>query len=484
MASAARQARAAAARADVEAFVPLVMKDPQGRSFSLAPMHRDFHALAEKHRRLVLMSHFESGKTENLAIARTLWELGGRDQSLTFAIISKTENQGLKTVRRIREIIETSAELRMVFPHFRPGRPWGDSAFSIDRPHGARTPSVQAFGIDTAILGDRVDRMILDDISDWEIARTEAQRQATTDKCLNHLFTRVTARGKVVVCGVPFHVEDTISTLGRLSGWHLARFPVEDDAGRPRWPAHWSPERIAEARATLGPAAAARQLDLNPVSDADGCFAEADITRAIQRGERSTPLSYAEGYGTALLNRAPAFKVIIGCDPAISLKPTSDLSALVAILVHPDGSREVLSVDAGRWPFGSLVDHIDKLNARFVADACAVETNQAQEWLAQQLGGNRQIRVLRHTTGRGQMSLAFEAEELARELRNGQWIFPSTGGRLRDPEVAALVRDLSLMTRADKHVPDRVAALLMCRWATDQLTRWRVEQFSLDTLSR
>ncbi len=474
----ARQKRAAVARRAPGAFTELVLRDNQGRPFTLAPMHLEFHALAAKHKRLVLMAHFESGKTENLAIARTLWELG-RDPSLTFAVVSKTEGQSMKTTRRIREIIETSAELRMVFPDLRPGRPWGDTAFCIDRPHGQRTPSVQAFGIDVAILGDRVDRMLLDDLADWESSRTEVQRRATTDKTLTHLMSRLTERARVVCTGVPFHVEDTISTLARMPGWYCGRFPVMDDFGLPRWPERWPEERIEDVRVAMGPAAAARMLDLNPVSDADACFIEADITAAIQRGERATPLSDWKGR-TALVNRSPAYRVVVGVDPAVGLKPTNDLSAVVAGLVHPNGDREVLGCDAGRWPFGSIIEHINDMVMRFAADAVAVETNAAQAWLAQAvLAGQRPIQVLRHVTGRGQMSLAYRVEQLGQELHAGRWIFPSTGGRLRDQQVGALVRDMSLMTRADPHVPDRVAALCMCMWGAQEAGR-KIEIFNVD----
>jgi hypothetical protein len=477
-----RLKRAAAARVAPGAFTELVLRDNQGRQLTLAPMHREFHRLAEKHKHLVLMAHFESGKTENLAIARTLWELG-RDPSLTFAVISKTENQALKTTRRIREIIETSAELRMVFPDLRPGRPWGDTAFCVNRPHGARTPSVQAFGIDVAILGDRVDRMIIDDAMDWESARTDTQRRSVVDKTQHHLMSRLTDRARVIVSGVPFHVEDLISTLGRQSGWHLARFPVENDDGSPRWPQRWPKDRIEEVRVTLGPAAAARQLDLKAVSDADASFLESDITNAIARGEKATALGGWNGR-SVLVNRSPYHKVVLGCDPAVGLKPHNDLSAIVAVLIHPNGDREVIGVDSGRWLMGTIVEHIDAMNMRFAADVVAVESNASQDYLAQQLAGNRQIRVLRHATGRGKMSLAWEAEELAKEMHHGKWIFPSVGGRVRDPEVGALVRDMTLMTRADRHTPDRVSALAMARWAIDQSTRLQAEWFNLDTTSR
>ncbi len=481
----ARQKRAAIARRAPGAFIEMVLRDAQGRPYVMAPMHYEFHKLASRHKRLVLMAHFESGKTEQVSIGRTLWELG-QDPSLPFAIVGKAADQATKTVRRIREIIETSAELHAVFPYLGRGYPWGDSAFSVARPHGARTPSVQAFGIDTAILSDRVDRMILDDVVDWESTRTEVQRKATVDKTLNHLLTRLTDRARLICIGTPFHVEDVLHVLGHLPEWALARFQVQDAAGNPRWPARWPPSRIQEVRATLGPATSARMLDLNAVSNADACFVESDITHAIQRGERAVALSHAEGYGTALLNKSAAYTIVLGVDPAISVKPGADLSAITAILIHPSGDREVLAVDAGRWPFGSLIDHIDRMCLRFGADVLGIETVQAQDWLAQAvLGSNRAIKVLRHQTGRGAMSLAWRIEQLGRELRDAKWIIPSVAGKVRDPDVAALVRDMSLMTRADPHVPDRVVSLLMAAYAAAESgDRFQAERGHLDLMTR
>jgi hypothetical protein len=196
------------------------------------------------------------------------------------------------------------------------------------------------------------------------------------------------------------------------------------------------------------------------------------------------PLTVWNGQ-TALVNRSPAHKVIVGVDPAVSVKPGADLSAVTAVLVHPNGDREVLGVDAGRWPFGSLIDHIDGMNRRFAGDVLVIETVAAQEWLAQTvLGGQRHIQVLRHQTGRGQMSLGWRVEELGRELRAARWIIPSLAGRVRDPEVAALVRDMTLMTRADTHVPDRVVSLLMAAWGAERATQQRAQSFYIDLQSR
>ncbi len=59
-----------------------------------------------------------------------------------------------------------------------------------------------------------------------------------------------------------------------------------------------------------------------------------------------------------LVSRLPGYRVILGVDPAVSTRATADLSAITAVLCRPDGSREVIACDAGRWPFGKLVEHI------------------------------------------------------------------------------------------------------------------------------
>lgn len=37
-----------------------------------------------------------------------------------------------------------------------------------------------------------------------------------------------------------------------------------------------------------------------------------------------------------------------------------------------------------------------------------------------------------------------------------------------DPEVGALMRDMTLMTRRNPHMPDRIVSLLIVDWAADQ----------------
>ena len=87
------------ARDDAAVFTRLVLKDElNGERILSTPMHGDWHDLAGQHDRLVLMSHVESGKTQQLSVGRVLWELG-RDPNTRVAVVSNTAGQAVKITR-------------------------------------------------------------------------------------------------------------------------------------------------------------------------------------------------------------------------------------------------------------------------------------------------------------------------------------------------------------------------------------------------
>src|SRR5574337_1595543 len=78
----AHAARVALAREDPSVFAGLVMRDEKtNKPIKQALVHEAWQELATKHDRLLIWSHPESGKTQQLSISRVLWELG-RNPSL------------------------------------------------------------------------------------------------------------------------------------------------------------------------------------------------------------------------------------------------------------------------------------------------------------------------------------------------------------------------------------------------------------------
>ena len=471
----ARRQRIALARDHFGAFCELVLKDEQtGAPIHLSEHHRKWIALLQQHDRLCLWSFLESGKSQILSIAYVLWRLG-RDPSLRVAIVSNTHSQAAKLLRSVSRHIEQNEELKSIFPGLRPGPKWTDSAIEIRRQTISKDPSVQCLGIHGAVLGSRVDLLLVDDVLDFENCRTEEQRQMTWDWFHSSLMGRLTARAKAIVAGVAFHPEDLLHRLSRQSAWHSEKFAIEDEqTGAPTWPERWSKQRIEAKRLELGPSESARQLDCLARSDAEARFKLDWISMALQRGSGKRCME-------TLFNIPPGHRVTHGVDLGVSKKVGSDLSAIASVLIYPDGSRQLIALRSGRWSGPEILENIENVHRRYSGVVC-VESVAAQAYVGQFLRARElNFPVRDFKTGRAKMSLEWQSELLAGELSNGKWIFPSDDGRVNHPEVSALCRDLLYYTPT-AHTPDRMVALLLARWAGD--TSYEAATFRLDTLSR
>lgn len=438
-----------AAREDPAMFAGYVLKDEQsGGPISLAPVHREWHALVTAHPRLVLMSAVELGKSSQLSVGRVLWELG-RNPSLRVVIGSNTAGQASKLLGVVARYVEHSAELRRVFPHLKPdpSGPWNSTALTVQRGTFSKDPSIQAIGLHGNVLGSRVDLLVLDDPVDFENSRTPAARDDADRWVASTLLGRLTGASKAVVLGNPWHRDDLLARLeGR--GWPTYRFPVQGHHGALTWPEVWPEDRIARARIDLGPREAARQLDCLPPADADPIIPRDGITAALIRGEQAPTEFFSAPAGTTLLS----------VDVAFSSGASADESAIVQTRLNAEtGMREVVQVNAGRWPFDELCGRLTSLAVR-TNSTVAVETNGGGGFVAEhvQAHAGRRVKVVRvHTSA---ASKAAAVDQFCSELSQGRWAFMQPGGTL-DPQMRALVQEILDFTPQD-HTGDRFAALL------------------------
>src|SRR6185369_8075644 len=136
-----------------------------------------------------------------------------------------------------------------------------------------------------ALVGGRVDRLIVDDILDLESTQTEAARKKVEDWVRASALTRLTKKARVIVVGTAWHPKDLLHTLSRQPGWRWVRFPVLDKNGRSTWPEAWSAERIEAKRAELGPTEFARNMLCKARDDGEARFRQEWIDAALDRGE-------------------------------------------------------------------------------------------------------------------------------------------------------------------------------------------------------
>jgi hypothetical protein len=472
---AARAALVNLARLNPSTFVEQVMRDERtGQAIELAPMHEEWHRLMDRHAMLVLLAHYESGKTAGLSVGRVLYELG-RDPTLRVCVLSNTYSQATKIVRAVAGYIEKSSALHEVFPNLRRAEPWRDDLITVHRPVISKDASLVGVGLHGAVLGSRFDLVVIDDLEDYESTRTETQRRTTMEWLTSTVLTRMTSRGRVVAVGTCWHKDDALAQLSRMPGWASFRFPVvNEDTGQPNWSERWPLSRVEEARVQLGPFESARALDLRPQSDEESVFRPEWLAGALEHGN-GLPVYAARPFSATLSSR-----IVVGVDLGVSTKKTADLTALVTVLVNGH-ARQLLNVEAGRWHIDDIARRIEAHHRRYEAQTIVVESVAAQEFVIGLMKRTRHVPCIGFKTGAGKMSLPYQAELLGAELAAGRWSFPNEAGRLA-PEVRMLVADLGAYTAAD-HCGDRLAALLMARWGAEQGDR-RAQVFWHDLLLR
>lgn len=493
-----REARAEIARLDFNEFVQFVVRDEiTGKLVRQGWAHERWAEIINANKRAIIISHVEAGKTASLALARSLFELG-RNPRLRIAILSDTQSQAKKTVAGIGRYITKSPELKYVYPTLRPGGKWTETSIVVARDSNIRSPSIQAFGYHGAMMGDRVDLLLVDDLLDEENTMTVEQR----DK-LEHWFwttpmSRLTDKGRVIIIGNPWHPDDLLHRL-EAQGWPTYRFPVqvtphlqrhypELKVGTPTWPEKFPPERIEHLRENTPPIEFARAYLCVARSDEDARFREEWIQNCIALGDG---LELKESLYDLVVERHGAdseeakeiavqqvvealegmgdpdahldVRTFTGVD--LSTGKAKDLTCLFTFAVARDGTRRVLDVQAGRWQVHDIVAKIVDVNSRY-GSIVAVENNQAQDYVYQLVSRQTSIPIIPFTTGRNKAHPEEGIDLLALEMRNGKWIIPSKNGKPTDPEVEAWVEEM-LYFHPKEHTGDR----LMACWIGQQIAR-------------
>lgn len=455
----ARTARAALARKNVNTFVEYVIRDEQtNEPIVQAALHEEWQALLDAYDQALIWAPPEHGKTNQLSIARPLFELG-QNPNLRFAIISNTAEPAEKLIGSIARYVEKSDELHQVFPRLRPSPrvadKWTANSVTVDRDSFAKDPSIQACGLHGSVIGSRIDRLVLDDILDPENTRTPGRR-ADTYNWLKWLMGRLSADARVWAIGNAFHPEDALHLLQKEWGpdrWR--RTPAIDAQGNPRWPeGGWTKERIERARVRLGPLEFARQMLCMARSDDQARFDSKWIEKCQKRGAESALMA-------ALRQPAPGCLVVVGCDLAVQQHSAADLTVIFVIVVHPDETRQVVCIESGRWTGPEIINRLYGAYTRFSAHRVVVENNAAQDFIIQFAADRYAIPIVPFTTGRNKAHPEFGVESLAAEMAAGKWIIPSKPGQdLR--EVDAWVQEM-LYYQPGAHTGDRLMASWFAR---------------------
>lgn len=484
-----RQLQAQISRHDPNMFCSYVLRDERtGRAIQQAPMHQEWHRLMTNHDRLVMWSHVEGGKTNQVAIGRVLFELG-RDPNLRVAVVSNTSDLAQKMTRQLGQYIEKSPQLHEVFPDLvpttDPGLPWKAKALTVKRAGvGGKDPTIQACGVHGNIIGSRVDLLVLDDILDHENTNTPGPRADVLGWVKSSLFSRLSANARVWIVGNAWHPEDAMHMLEKEPRFVARRFPVRAPSGDLTWPSRWSNERIELARQDLGPLEFSRQLLCQARDDSSARFKREWLDEALARGNgqhwcntvndvfdwEGLTEEEVEQARDAVSRLQGGFGIFTGVDLAVQRHSSADSTVLFTLLVHPNGDRQVLNIRSGKWSGPEIVKQIRRVYDDF-GGIVLVENNAAQDYILQFLRAETSVPVRAFTTGRNKADPSFGIESLATELANGKWIIPNRNG-VMNREIQDWISEL-LFYDPKEHTGDRVMASWFAREGARSMDRNR-----------
>ncbi|MCP4674368.1 MAG: hypothetical protein GY854_02385 [Deltaproteobacteria bacterium] len=498
---------AAVARTDLGRFYGFVMREENTNARIVPTAHQllmlDF---IQHHYFCVLRLPVGTGKTYTITSV-ALWLLGNEPMSRGL-LVGNTQNQSKKPLGMIKDYIEDtelSPELRAVFPKLarssRDGDEWTQTVIKIDRPSGAKDPSMTAVGFDSrAVLGMRISFLVGDDIINSENSLTKEMREKLSAKFDANMVSRLDPRtARAIVANTPWNREDqtyhleieaqwptltmdiygNIRVLNAEAAWlhraldtHLRpstiRVSDEHDWYRlrahdpdpdeivPLWPERYSTKTIADIKSRMRPHEFARSYLCEPMSDDDNRCQRDWVEKCKRRGINKTLKSYYDGPNLTYT----------GLDLGIGQGLHNDRTVFFTIELQPDGSRRLLDLDAGRWTGPDIIDKLVRKAGKYKS-LIIVEGNAQQEWIKQfALESKKDLRVKTHiTTKTNKAHKDFGIESIFDELRNGAWIIPCDADGRCHKEVQAWIDEMLYYQPPPAHTGDRLMACWFAREA-------------------
>jgi len=200
-----------------------------------------------------ILAPWGHGKTEQMAIARPLFELG-LNPSLRIKIVTNAPEFAQARLQTCQQYIERNRAYRAVFPNVRPARKedWNKHKLVVERPTYAEDGSIEAYGIFQAATGGRADLLIFDDVVDLNNAiLNPAMRPKVVEAFHNVWLPRLEPGGFAIYIATRWHAEDATGVLLQNPQWRFLVQSVSEDMTsiRSEVIAHELAGAISDARA-------------------------------------------------------------------------------------------------------------------------------------------------------------------------------------------------------------------------------------------
>jgi phage terminase large subunit-like protein len=443
-----RQEHIRQARHDVNSFIEYIFDRPDGRPVSQGWMHRQWHAIADKSPRTVIVGPRGHGKTTQM-LGRAMHELGN-DPNHIVKLLCQADAKSVKRLASVRDHMKSNDRLHAVFPHMDMGRAleWNKHQVTIPRTIRSTEPSIEALGITSSASGDRATLLIADDVVDRRNSITlpkvrEATRAAWDD------WVNLLIRGRIIYICPLWHHRDLTHDLLANPEWSVAWYEITDSLGsyvklpdgtryngtQPLWgveemcPRHGAPAaRSRMGHCRCGPwtldRLTQRRRELGTTK-----FARGFSNRPMEAGELRIHPDWIHYWEVPPGND---WLTLIGIDLASSQGAGNDWTGICLVKVNPvTGHQRVTEARHYQLRFPEKIALVKRLYADHRPEGFVIELAAGGRELAEHLVAKTSIPVMPVKTRPG-AGKAARLDRVTPLLQNGQIQFSP----MLDPEGA------------------------------------------------
>ncbi len=301
--------------------------------YQLAPFHEEFFKIAEDEilELAIILAFRGSGKSTIFSLCYPIWAIIGKQQKKFVLILTQTQQQARIILRNIKIELESNNLLRAdIGPFIEESDEWGSTTIVINK-YGAR---IMVASTEQGIRGikygaNRPDLIIFDDVQDITGVKTQEGRDKLFDWFTGDINPLGDLTTKQLIIGTRLHKDDLMSRFiqkiidKEIDGVYC-RFPVANENGESNWIGKYpNKEAIEKLRQkTASEIAWQREYMLNLV------YSEDQLVKPewIQYYDDLPPLLKLQ-------------YIIVGVDPAIGNKQSSDFTTMVPIYVFELGEE-------------------------------------------------------------------------------------------------------------------------------------------------
>ncbi len=432
-------------RDDICAFAEYVMVDPSGKPWKLGTHHREWYGLLmsvvkeliageeippNKITNLFIMAPREHGKTSTI-VCFLLYMLGVCPR-LRIKYVCCGDELATDIVGQVKKNIEKNERLHEIFPNLMKDQDatWTKHELNVVRTDseggfdvadlGMKDASLKAFGITGMATGGRADLIIFDDIIGSRAAIQEPGRLDTIERLFYTDWLNIGGKVHVVV-GTPWTPDDVHAQLINSEHWLKWRKPAIIN-NQPLWPEVWPIERLIARRAQIGEVAFDLQFMLTGVTHRSSWWSASNIERCK---------NYNLALGDTL---TPNKGIVIGLDPAASLKKTAAFSCITVAGYDENKRRTILAIERSRKDPEQIAERIIQLSLEYHPNIVLVENNATQQAFLSLIKvisdykyGGISVPVKDFFTGSNKWNPEVGLPRLVTTMENGMWIFPFDG---------------------------------------------------------